>query len=215
MSNHSRPFLAFAAIAAILLPSAEARAQYYSSAYTQPPPLYPYEQQPYAVQVAPNIYVIKRPGRSGDYPYMGQRHRRQASRSERVRPASNRAHKRNDPALIEELRRRHSAKREVVNTVKVVRDPPVVIETKRVVDDPPRVVVRRHYVDDTPAPAPSRRKQAVAIDERPAAKRGARDDKTPRVIRAEAEVTIIGPDRMSIRLFRKSSRSGDAKASAD
>jgi hypothetical protein len=34
-----------------------------------------------------------------------------------------------------------------------------------------------------------------------------------RVIHAEAEVTIIGPDRMSIRLFRK--RGGNANAKAD
>jgi hypothetical protein len=33
-----------------------------------------------------------------------------------------------------------------------------------------------------------------------------------RVIRAEAEVTILGPDRMSIRLFRK--QNGRAKAEA-
>lgn len=210
MSNRSRQLLVLAAIAAVLLPAAEARAQYYSSAYAQPAPLYPYEPQPYAVQVAPNTYVIKRPG-ARDYPYAGRR----TARPEQRRPASDRPRKRNDPALIEELRQRQSAKREVVNTVKVVRDPPVVIQTKRVVDDPPRVVERRHYVEDAPATAPSRRKQAVVIDERPASKRAARDDKTPRVIRAEAEVTIIGPDRMSIRLFRKSSRSGDAKASAD
>ena len=35
-----------------------------------------------------------------------------------------------------------------------------------------------------------------------------------RVIRAEAEVTIIGPDRMSIRLFRKR-KGGDANARAE
>jgi hypothetical protein len=33
------------------------------------------------------------------------------------------------------------------------------------------------------------------------------------VIRAEAEVTILGPDRMSIRLFRKGhNKGGDANA---
>jgi hypothetical protein len=36
---------------------------------------------------------------------------------------------------------------------------------------------------------------------------------TGRVIRAEAEVTILGPDRMSIRLFRKHDGS-DANAKA-
>ena len=36
-----------------------------------------------------------------------------------------------------------------------------------------------------------------------------------RVIRAEAEVTILGPDRMSIRLFRKRKGGADAKAEAE
>jgi hypothetical protein len=40
-------------------------------------------------------------------------------------------------------------------------------------------------------------------------------DKKARIIRAEAEVTILGPDRMSIRLFRKGGRGADAKASAE
>ncbi len=81
-----------------------------------------------------------------------------------------------------------------------MRDPPVVVETKRYVDDPPRVIERRHVVED--APVRSRRKQAVA-EERDTGKRASRDDSKQRVIEADAEVTILGPDRMSIRLFRK------------
>jgi len=97
------------------------------------------------------------------------------------------------------LRNRSHAKGTVINTAKIVRDPPVVVETKRVVDDPPRVIVRRHIVED--APARSRRAQPAADD----------NDTKKRVIQADAEVTILGPDRMSIRLFRKGH---NAKASA-
>ena len=54
----------------------------------------------------------------------------------------------------------------------------------------------------------------------PVAGRGKADDKAKdkskdnvkRVINAEAEITILGPDRMSIRLFRKGSK---ANARAD
>lgn len=199
MTRASRLLAVLALVAAALVPEA-AQAQYYGAGYgRQPPPLYPYEpqpNQPYAIQVAPNTYVIRRPAASVSEP----------------RPLrSARSQRRNDPALIEELRRRHSVKREAVNTVKVVRDPPVVIETKRYVDDPPRVVERHHYVEDA-APAPSRRKKAVAVDEPDASARASRGDGKKRVIAAEAEITIIGPDRMSIRLFRK--RSQNSRASS-
>lgn len=226
MNNRSRHFIVLAVIAAGLLPATAAQAQYYGAGYgQQPPPLYPYEvqgNQPYAVQVAPNTYVIKRPVQSRNYPYVGctndcgRRTRdRHIVRSARA-PKSDRPHKRNDPALIEELRQRHSIKREVINTRRIVRDPPVVIETRRVVDDPPRIVERRRYVEDAPAPAPApaRRKQAV-VEVRDTAKRGSRDDTKKRVIEADAEVTILGPDRMSIRLFRKRSRGSDTSARAE
>ena len=181
----------FAVAAVALLPAAAAQAQYYSSAQ-QPAPLYPYAvpgNQPYAIQVAPNTYVIRRPARS--YPYVN----RNAETAEPKAPAFDRPHKKADRALIEELRQR-SLKRTVVNTKKIVRDPPVVIETKRYVDDPPRIIERRHVVEDAPR-APS------AVDDIDVKKRGARDDGKKRVIQADAEVTILGPDRMSIRLFRK------------
>jgi len=54
-------------------------------------------------------------------------------------------------------------------------------------------------------------KRTVPVDRAPGAGREFRRDRGPRVIRAEAEVTILGPDRMGIRLFRK--RTGpEAKA---
>ena len=108
---------------------------------------------------------------------------------EKPRKAVKRKHSKIDPALIEELRRRGD-KTGSINKRIVVREKARVIENERIVDDPP-ITVQRH----------------ITIDEN-------RPHNGGRTIRAEAEVTIIGPDRMSIRLFRK--RSGaDANAKAN
>ena len=197
MSKFSR-YLAIAALAAGMLPVTAAQAQYYSSA---PPPLYPYavqSNQPYAVEVAPNTYVIQRPAASRNYPYVRGNNAHPAAEPKVKR--FDRPPKPADRALIEELRQRHNVKRTVVNTTKIVREKPVVIETQRVVDDPPRIIERHRVVEDEPVR--SRRKQAI-IEERDTNKRAGRDDTKKRVIEADAEVTILGPDRMSIRLFRK------------
>jgi hypothetical protein len=105
--------------------------------------------------------------------------------------------------LIEELRRKHVKKRDgkVINTTRVVREKPIVIERRRIVDDPPRVIERVRYEDGTPA-----RRDDLQT-------RGPRKSAERRVIHAEAEVTILGPDRMSIRLFRKqNNRTATAEA---
>ena len=209
-----------AAIAAALLPAA-AQAQYASA---QPAPLYPYALQPgqpYAVEVAPGTYVIKRPAQTRAYPYVNCGSACEASPPRKTEPRAARRMTHNDPALIEELRRRHAGKikHDVVNTTKIVRDKPVVIEHQRVVDDPPRVIERRHYVDDTgrieeapPAPPQRQRTAKVEADVKLPAAKGKGEK---RVIRAEAEVTILGPDRMSIRLFRKGKGGADAKAEVE
>jgi hypothetical protein len=206
--------------AAVLLPAAAAQAQAYASA--QPAPLYPYAvqpgqsyKQPYAVEVAPGRYVIHRPATASAFPYV-----RCVTECEGAHPAERHVHRRaverrpthNDPALIEELRRHavKKVKRDVINTTRIVREKPIVIEHQRVVEDPPRVIVRRHYVEDAPSGVPARREH-IATVETEAAPLVARDGKA-RVIRAEAEVTILGPDRMTIRLFRK--RATGAKAEA-
>jgi hypothetical protein len=125
------------------------------------------EEQPYAVELAPNIYAV--PYRTRAYPYVhcldGCGHR----------------------APIAQWRRHGHINRTVIDTTEIVRDPPLVIETERVVDDPPRVIERRHVIED--APVRSRRPNG-------------RDAKR-RVIPADAEITIIEPDRMIIRLVRK------------
>ena len=211
--------LAIAAALTCALTPVTARAQWYSS-YPQQAPLYPYSaQQPYAIEVAPGTYTVRRPT-------AGRRH------SEGAEPHEARARPHNDPALIEELRRRGQAKRGVdgktVQTTQVVREKPIVVVHKRVVDDPPRVIVREHVIDDLPRgrgllqprpqetavedlppPPPPLHRQVVRHAERHKAAR-VEHRKTvqvetgdKRVIKADAEVTILGPDHMTIRLFRK------------
>jgi hypothetical protein len=191
-----------------------ANAQYYGAPYPQmaaPPPLYPYAvqpnpyMQPYAVPQA--------------YPQRPPRQRAAKARASRT-----------DPSLVAELRTNPRYKRHVVNKTIYVQGEPIIVEKKKYVDDPPRVIERRHYVDEAPAPKRHKRGLIVSEDEgiqqsdplviegpAPAKRKPKHKDadptpSKPRVIRAEAEVTILGPDRMSIRLFRK--RGTDANASA-
>lgn len=206
----------FAIVVAGVLPTTAAQAQYYGA--SSPPPLYPYEAQrtqPYAIQVAPNTYVIQRPAeQQRNYPYVRGSAAVAAPKPRRF----DRSHKPVDRALIEELRKRHAkteqteqannepavrkpAGRGIINTTKIVRDPPVVRETRRYVDDPPRIIERRQVVDDDTG--------TVEPEQTPR-----RDDTKKRVIAADAEVTILGPDRMSIRLFRKG-QGPKAQARAD
>ena len=201
VSNLSRNLFVFAALAVGLPPIAAAKAQYYGGA-SQPAPLYPYAaqgEQPYAIQVAPNTYVIERNAPARAYPYVRGR-RAHNPAPEQSPKRFDRPPQPVDHKLVEELRQRRQTNSTVVNTTKIVRDPPVVIETQRVVDDPPRIIERRHVTEDEPVR--SRRKPAI-IEDGETDKRASRDDNKKRVIQADAEVTILGPDRMSIRLFRK------------
>jgi hypothetical protein len=180
-----------------------AQAQSYRVPYAQPP-LYPYAaapRQPYAVEVSPGVYVIQRPAPPRAYPYVREQALpKDSATTDRPRAPA-------DRALIEELVKRNGAKQRepvqeiVVNSRRVVRDAPVVRETTRIVDDPPRVIERRHVVEDAAVLPPPKRRAQAAIAE--AEKAPSVDDGKARVIRAEAEITILGPDRMSIRLFRK------------
>ena len=119
-------------------------------------------------------YVIHRPA-SHEYPYV-----RYFAGWHHVRPRH----------VAKHHVSRHGRKRIVINTKKSMREKPVVIEHRRVVDNPPRMIERRHYVEGVPLPPLKQR----ALP-RPSA--------NIRVIHAEAEITILGPDRMSIRLYRK------------
>jgi len=207
------PMLSPTKIAALVFSAAAfaggpVQAQYYSSVQHSPPPLYPYQQQPraaqpYAVEVAPGTYVIQRPGEA-------RAHGRRVHRPVRSARSQAKAVRKNDPRLIEELRHRAAGtKTSVINTTKVVRLKPKVVETTRYVDDPPRVVERYTVVDDAngekkvvvDAPLPDRHKGSRNT--------GGKNDagkNEKRVIQADAEITILGPDRMTIQLYRKGER---------
>ncbi len=192
MMKSSRLMLALI-VAALALAGAQmpAQAQYqypgsYGAVY-QPQPLYPYA-------VAPQAYAVLPQYAPRAYPYVGA----SASTPRILR----RTVRKTDPALVEELRQRVERKNPVINKRIVVRDRPVVIEHRRVVDDPP-VVVTREF-DETGrqlTPQLQRRTSRNPLRSH-AEKMPAGTPSSPRVIRAEAEVTILGPDRMSIRLFR-------------
>ena len=170
--------LAFSAVLAAVAPAAlPAQAQYL--------PAYP------------EYSVAGYPGAQRSYPYVRcgfdctapVRHRR----AERAR--------RHDHRAAEAPYRKHRSRRSI-HTTRIVRDPPVVIEHRHVVDDPPRVIERRHYVED--APAARKRGASEHVRKKHESKTAElNSSRVPRVIRAEAEVTILGPDRMSIRLLRK------------
>jgi hypothetical protein len=177
-----------------LAPVMSVHAQSYGDGARWQRPLYPYELQPgqaYAVEVAPGAHVIHHPSNRGGYSTMGRRVRHAAPRYRAARQAE---------------KHKSSGQRadKTINTRQIVREKPRVIETRRVVNDPPKVVERRHYVDDVPVP-PRRRHVAKAARKRA-------DKEGPRVIRAEAEITILGPDRMSIRLVRKDGKRFDLNA---
>jgi hypothetical protein len=238
-SPHHRHLAIVAATVFGLLPAGAAQAQWYSS---YPPQAHSYAPpQPYAIEVAPNTYVIRHPLVARDDArvicvkdcgvYPDQRVRRRYA----GRPALKKHHlnKRAERKLVDELRKRSEVKRHAERKVEIVRDKPVVVVHRRVVDDPPRVVERSHVVEgappsgrglfslgrvvevDPPLPAP----EVAPIERRKSAKRIKRSAQVraapeqARIIHAEAEVTILGPDRMSIRLYRKPGAS-DVKADA-
>ena len=127
-------------------------------------------------------------------------------------------------------RRYHVERRQPRARVKIVHEPPVVIETRRYVDDTPRVIERYRIANDKPKPAPDRRAVAKAAkadagrsalaktpetarDRMVGALKGKPAGTDSRVIQADAEITILGPDRMSIRLLRKDDgRKANARA---
>lgn len=206
--NFQLKIAALAAFATILASEA-AHAQWYSSVQSAPAPLYPYApqprtsgSQPYAVEVAPGAYVIHRPDEMRGNK---KRHVRSAL-APMAKPVRGKA----DPALIEELRQRVAGKQKnVINTTKVVRHEPKVVETTRYVDDPPRVVERYTVVDDNEG------EKKVVVEapqaEAKSPKGGKHDRNQKRVIQADAEITVLGPDRMTIQLYRKGERGKAAR----
>lgn len=173
-----------------VLSDGSARAQVYVAGVDQtPPPLYPYRLP------APPRYLDMRP-------YAGEA----------------------------AARRYHAERHRPRTRVKIVHEPPIVIETRRYVDDKPRVIERYRIADDKATQTPDRRgavKAAkadagrsalaktpeTATDRMVGALKGKPAGADSRVIHADAEITIIGPDRMSIRLLRKDDgRKANARA---
>jgi hypothetical protein len=194
-------------VLAALLPATAAQAQWYSSVDRKPPPLYPYAaqpQRPYAVEVAPNTYVIHRP-RSGAR-HAPRHHARRVAQA--AAPVANKRHAKAEAALIEDLRQRASKndarankppeKKPVISSTRIEQEKPIVHETTRYVDDPPRVVERRRYADGGPV-----RSRGKRVGAEPSAGAQVINRNEKRTFSAEAEITVLGPDRMSIRLFRK------------
>jgi hypothetical protein len=176
------------AVVAICVSQPASAQYYYAAGYGQP--VYPYVvvQPSYAQPVAPAYPTIIQRPQGYAPPALRKKIRRPAAARAESRPEPNqqdihRTVSSSDPALIEELRRKTGKK---IDKVVVVREKPMVVERKRYVDDPPKIV-RRHKVVDVNVTAPPREG----------------GEEVGRVIHAEAEVTILGPDRMSIRLFRK------------
>ncbi len=183
MSKLKIASLAVLAVAAAAMPaSAQSVIQYVDGqgyGY-RTEPLYPYVVQP---QYAPRAY-----------PYVSSQPTGSVRSVSKV-----------DPALVEELRKRRKVKasadedtneakpdeKKITKTI-VVREKPVVRNTYRVVDNPP-IIVQREISEDQVAEQPPQQLPGRAQELPP----------TGRIIRAEAEITILGPDRMNIRLFRK------------
>jgi len=223
MNQTSCKLAAVTAVVSAMFAVTDAHAQWYSSYPSAQPNPYS-AQQPYAVEVAPNTYMIHRSSRARvdapcidcDRPVDDRPHHTHADRANQL-AKHHKKHKGTVPT-------------EVVNTKKIVTEKPVVIEHKHVVDGRPRVIERRHITEDTPGRGLIHPRREVGTEEvvtdpgeqetqqravlHPTkSKRVTRETKirdvkikeggSKRVIRAEAEVTIFGPDRMSIRLFRK------------
>jgi hypothetical protein len=157
MNPRPRPFVILAAAVVDALPAASAQAQWYSSYPSGPngPSMSP--QQPYAVEVAPNTYVIHRPAQP--------RSKAHARCVDCERPAAERPRRSHaDRALIDELAKRH-VKTKVIHTTKTVREKPVVIEHERVVHDPSRIIERRHIMEDAPGRGLIRQRREVGTAE--------------------------------------------------
>ena len=190
---------ACAAAAAVCVSQPASAQYYYAPGYGQP--VYPYVvvQPSYAQQAAPAYPTIIQRPQAYAPPTARKKIRRVRAAGIEKRPEPQDIHRTissNDPALIAELRRKAAQKTgKKIDKVVVVREKPVVVERKRYVDDPPKIV-RRHKVVDVNVPASSREG----------------GEEVGRVIHAEAEVTILGPDRMSIRLFRKGLDANAAKS---
>jgi hypothetical protein len=187
--------IAAALIVACVAGAAQAQSILY---YSQAEPLYPYVPQPqytypqpqYAPPAYPSVRTHVSPGpriESKVDPELVKELRKGRHKKE---TAVDKKHIAIDKSIEKKIDKR-------IDKTVIVREKPVVRKHYRVIDDPPIVVQRE--IDESQLP--------VRPDNR------AEHQGNARVIRAEAEVTILGPDRMSIRLYRKQDgRDANAKA---
>ena len=212
MTKKERTHLTALAIIAVGVFASTARAQYVQS-YAQPAPLYPYVvQQP---QYYPQQQSAPQP-----YPYVQSPHVRSVPRDQSAQRAYEPSRKvsKTSPALVEQLRKHGNETKDkdtiVVDNKNVkidkkivVREKPIVRKHIRVIDNPP-IVVQREIDEGGRVLSEQRVPPAQAQVNLAPVSMGA-----GRVIHAEAEVTILGPDRMNIRLYRKGDgRDANAKA---
>ncbi|MBV9346555.1 MAG: hypothetical protein JOZ70_11265 [Pseudolabrys sp.] len=204
-------------VVSITLAASAAQAQTYGQSYGYAPePLYPYavpgqsQGYGYSKQYAPRAYPYVRPQATrarASAKIMQAEPREDTESGGDIRPRPKRTSA-PDPSLIEELRARGKSKYvdgKRIDKVIYKRGKPIVVTNQRVVDDPPIVVTRNHVVDVPVESAADPSRGRGLMHARPQ-KRGMQahaDEGAPRVIRAEAEVHILGPDRMSIKLFRR------------
>jgi hypothetical protein len=196
MALKFRDVALIAALSGTALPATAAQAQWYDS-YSVRQPANPYGAQAYAIEVAPNTYVIRRPVAPRHKPRAikgPQRHRAPTARSVHRAAPKPESKSASTPAS--------KRARKPVQTGKV--------ERQRVGEAVPSgrgLFQGGRSVEITLPPPPPARAATDRPDEK---SRAQRESDEPRVIHADAEITILGPDRMTIRLIRKDDKATDA-----
>lgn len=184
----------FAFIATALLGSTNARAEFYGN--PSPPPLYPYmtqNSQPYAVRRPPKVYHPTEEQRG--FPYVGSHGVAMAKPSR-----FDRRHDKIHRASIDKFRIPHfkykQAGREpdvtdgISSPLNIARDPPLSRGRHPTANRALPIIERRQVLDSNG--------NAVKLEQLRRL-----DSSKRRVIAADAEVTVYGPDHISIQLFRK------------
>ena len=222
MTRRSNKLAVLAVLAAGLLPAATAQAQSYNA-----PPLAAYAmqpKQPQPKQMNPKPHMGPPPSHMHNYPPQAHmRHNlfmRRIGMSMHMRPHYDRMHGRIDRRFVEEFRRHHRRHGSYVDNTEIgntdyvrgnteyVREQPVVIEHEQYVDEPPRIVEQQVVSEEAPVRARCNRGLFVQCngEYRAVGQYGGRysgEYGDQRVINADAQITVIGPNRMTIELRRK------------
>ena len=214
MTRHTIELAVLAVLAAGLVPAATAQAQSYDAAYAMQP------KQPQMKHMTPKPHMGPPPSHMHNYPPQAHmRHNlfmRRTGMSMHMRPRYDRKHGRIDRRFVEEFRGHHRRHGIYVNNTEIgntdyvrgnteyVREQPVVIEHERYVDEPPRIVEQQVVSEEAPVRARCNRGLFVRCNgEYRAVGQYGGEYGGQRVINADAQITVIGPDRMTIELHRK------------